>query len=441
MFAYSLVSTAISEDRTKLRQGVRLLAEIAHTHGIPVTWAINRASARTLATDLTQWHEDYGDELLLIVDIGPVWGSDIPVDGPLSAEHIVTMREKLPDFISTEWDRVQREMEWASPVVAGAMAKHHVLLYALGKVGFKGLWGYRWEEKRGDGGCPFGFFYPSLEAHNLGGPSAGRIVGVPAFSLNPAEAWGVVRQKSSTTQETKSEEDDLLDLRTQILNGTASHSFDLYAANAAWNRWLAYVQHIDAEQLTELTSEHLQALSAYFAYVCQQSETQVMRLADAINEYQEGCNQTQPTLLLIDADDTFPRSRPNSQPDTESNPPKSMLFYYDAECQLVFEAGKMEPIAVKNYVSPPVKSRDGTEFSLPKIENFRPSRTRALLRMRFEIESLKAMPYGLTIWGDHAGLSLAKSNAHAVSWLDDRLLFVRGDVQRGKNEFEIVLTI
>ena len=119
MFAYSLVSTAISEDRTKLRQGVRLLAEIAHTHGIPVTWAINRASARALATDLTQWHEDYGDELLLIVDIGPVWGSDTPVDGPLSAEHIVTMREKLPDFISTEWDRVQREMEWASPVVAG----------------------------------------------------------------------------------------------------------------------------------------------------------------------------------------------------------------------------------------------------------------------------------------------------------------------------------
>ncbi len=441
MFAYSLVSTAISENRKKLRQGVRLLAEIAHTHGIPVTWAIDRASARTLATDLTQWHEDYGDELLLMVDIRPVWGSDTPVDGPVSAEHIVTMREKLPDFISTEWDSVQREMEWASPVVAGAMQKHHVLLYALGKVGFKGLWGYRWEEKRGDGGCPFGFFYPSTEAHNLGGPTAGGIVGVPAASLNPTEAWGVVRQKSSTTQETKSEEDDLLDLRTQVLNGTARHTFELYAANAAWNRWLAYVQHIDAEQLTELTLEHLEALNAYFAYVCQLSETQVMLLADAINDYQQGCNQTQPTLLLINADDTSHRSTPDSHPDTKSNPRKSMLFYYDAECQLVFEAGKMEPIAIKNYVSPPVKSRDGTEFNLLKIENIRPSRTRSLLQMHFEIESPKAMPYGFTIWGDHAGLSLAKSNAHAVTWLDDRLLFVRVDVQLGKNEFEVVLTI
>ena len=443
MLAYSLVSTAISEDRTKLRQGVRLLAEIAHTHGIPVTWAINRASARTLAADLTQWHEAYGDELLLMVDIRPVWGSDTRIDRPASAEHIVTMREKLPDFISSEWERVQREMEWASPVVAGAMEKNHVLLYALGKVGFKGLWGYRWEEKGGDGGCPFGFFYPSTEAHNLGGPTAGGIVGIPAASLNPAAARGAARHKSPTNQETESEENDLLvlDLRTQVLNGTARHSFDLYAANTAWNDWLAFVQHIDAAQLTELTSEHLEALNAYFGYVRQQSETQAMRLADAISDYQQGCDQTQPTFLLIDSDDTAPRSTADSHPDAESNLPKLMLFYYDAECQLVFEADKMEPTAVKNYVSPPVKSRDGTEFSLPRIEKFRPSRTRALLRMHFEIESPKAMPYGLTIWGDHTGLSPAKSNAHAVNWLDNRLLFVRVNVQPGKNEFEVALTI
>ena len=441
MFAYSIVSTAISDDRTKLRRGVRLLAEIAHAHGIPITWAINRPSARTFAPDFTQWHESYGDELLLVVDIRPMWGSDSPIDRPESAEHIVTMREKLPDFISSEWEKIQREMAWATPVVAGAMEKNFVFLYALGKLGFKGLWGYRWGDRGGDAGCPFGFFYPSTQAHNLGGPTAGRITGIPAASLNPAEAWGAARLKSPPNQKSESEEYDLLDLHTQILNGTARHAFDLYAANAAWNPWFAYVQHIDAVQLAELTSEHLESLNAYFAHVSQQPETRTIPLADAIDDYQQECNQTQPTFLLIASDGTAPRATPDSPADSESHPPKSMLFYYDAECQLVFEADKMEPIAVKNYVSPPVKSRDGTEFSLPKIEKFRPSRTRALLRMHFEIESPKAMPYGLTIWGDHEGLALAKSNAHAVRWLDNWLLFIRVNVQPGKNEFEVVLTI
>lgn len=441
MLVYSLVSTAISDDRTKLRRGVRLLAEIAHTHGIPITWAINRVSARALAADLTQWHESYGDELLLMVDIKPIWGNLTPIDRPASAEQIVTMREKLPDFLSSEWEKVQREMEWARPVVVGALEKNFTLLYALGKVGFKALWGYQWDERGGDAGCPFGFFYPSAEAHNLGGPSAGRIAGIPAASLNPEKAWGVVTKKNPTNQEAESEEKYLPDLYSQILRGTARQNFNLYAENAAWNPWLPFVQHIDAYQLAESTSEHLESLNAYFAYVCEQPDTPTISLADAANDYQQNCNSTPPTFLLIDSGNFSGHSEPDCPAGVESNPPKSMLFYYDTDCQLVFEAGKMDPIAVKNYVSPPVKSRDGTEFSLPKIEKFSPSRTRALLRMYFEIESPKAMPYGLTIWGDHAGLSLAKSNAHAVTWLDSRLVFVRVNVQPGKNEFEVVLTI
>lgn len=441
MFAYSLVSTAVSNDRKNLRHGVRLLAEIAHTHGIPITWAINRVSARAFAADFTQWHNSYGDELLLLVDMKPIWGSDTPIDRPASAEHIVTMREKLPDFISSEWEKVHREMEWASPVAAGAMVKNHVLLHALGKVGFKGLWGYRWGEKGGDAGCPFGFFYPSADAHNLGGPDAGKITGIPAASINPASAWGVVNQKPTAAQETESLQDSVLDLRTQILNGTARGSFDLYAANAAWNPWLAYVQFINADLVTEFSSEHLGALNAYFEHVCQQSETQTIPLANAIHDYQRECHHTPSTFLLIEPDDSTSNNTPDNPDTAESNPPRSMLFYYDSKCQLVFESDSMEPIAVKNYISPPVNSRDATEFNLPKIEKFHPSRTRGILRMHFEIESPKMMPYGLTIWGDHAGLSLAKSNTHAVTWLDNHLLFVRVDVQPGNNVFEVVLTI
>ena len=93
----------------------------------------------------------------------------------------------------------------------------------------------------------------------------------------------------------------------------------------------------------------------------------------------------------------IPRSEGETGASTDSG--KSILSYYDAECQLVFEEGKIEPIQVTNYISPSVNSPNGAEVNLPQIERFRPSRSRSQLRMQFTLESTKAMPYGLAVWG------------------------------------------
>ena len=103
---------------------MRLLAEVAHKHDIPITWGVEAASARAFATDLIEWHASHGDEVMMMVDIAPIWGSGTDSDDlSQSAEHIVTMREKLPDYISSEKDRLQRAIEWANPIVAGGMQK------------------------------------------------------------------------------------------------------------------------------------------------------------------------------------------------------------------------------------------------------------------------------------------------------------------------------
>ncbi|MCZ6676539.1 MAG: hypothetical protein O7E52_04740 [Candidatus Poribacteria bacterium] len=403
---------------------MRRLAEIAHKHGISMTWAIDAASARALSTDLTRWHESHGDEPLLMVDIAPIWGTDADSDEHLqSAEHIVTMREKLPDYISSEWDKVERAMAWASPVVAGAVQKNHVLLYALAEVGFAGLWGYRWREAGTDDGCPFGLFYPSADRHNFCGTPTSRMVGIPDASVHPAQM-----PPSSDA------EIDTANLRTQLLKGTARQTFDLYVNNAAWNAGLAYVQQIDAAEVTLLTSEQLDQLDSYLAYVCEAQEAQVMALSKAVREYQQIGEGTQPTFLIVN-------SPSETRAPSSNTSAKSTLFYYDTDCQLVFEDGKMEPIGVTNYVSPPVSSPNGAEFSLPQIEDFRPRRSRSRLQMQFVLESPKGMPYGFAIWGNHAGLTLATTNVQAVTWLGDRLLFVRADLHVGKNEIEVVLTI
>ena len=401
---------------------MRRLAEIAHRHDIPITWGVGATSARSFAADLTEWHTSHGDEVMLMVDIAPIWGSGTNSDDlSQSAEHIVTMREKLPDYISSEKDRVQRAIEWANPLVAGAGQKNHVLLYALAQIGFAGLWGYGWGDGE-DEGCPFGCFFPSVDKHNFCGASTSRVVGLPHTSL------------LATQTPLESEETEDTGSQSQIVNGAAQRGFDCYAANAAWNDWLAYVQRIDPVEVASLTEEQLNELDTYLAYVSEAPETQIMSLPDMVRACQENSEQTQPTFLV---------TRPNSESETEASTDsdKSIFSYYDTECQLVFEEGKIEPIQATNYISPPVNSRNGAEVNLPQIEQFRPSRSRSQLRMQFTLESTKAMPYGLAVWGDHAGLTLANSNAQEVTWLGDRLLFVRVNLQVGKNEIEVVLTI
>ena len=399
---------------------MRLLADVAHKHDIPITWGVEAASARAFATDLTEWHASHGDEVMMMVDIAPIWGSGTDSDDlSQSAEHIVTMREKLPDYISSEKDRLQRAIEWANPIVAGGMQKNHVLLYALAQVGFAGLWGYGWEDGM-DEGCPFGCFFPSVDRHNFCGTPTSRIVGIPHTSLLP------------TQTPRGSEETEGADF--QILNRTAKRGFNCYAANAGWNRWLAYIQRIDAAEVASLTSEQLNRLDTYLAHVREAPDTQIISLPDVVRACQEIGEQTQPTFLLTDL-----KAEGEKEVSTDSG--KSILSYYDAECQLTFEEDRMEPIRVTNYISPPVNSRNGAEVNLPQIEQFRPSRSRSQLRMQFTVESTKAMPYGLAVWGNHAGLTLATSNAQEVTWLGDRLLFVRANLQAGKNEIEVVLTI
>lgn len=420
MLTYSLVSSVIAGDRTTLRQGIRRLAEVAHKYSIPITWGVGPAAARSFAADLTEWHTTHGDEVTLLIDIAPIWGSGTDSDNlSQSAEHIVTMREKLPDFISAEKDRLQRAIEWANPIIAGGTQKNHVLLYALAQVGFTGLWGYDWKNTA-DEGCPFGWFFPSAEQHNFCGTSTSRIIGIPYTSLLPIQA---LRKQAEET-----------DFQAQILNGAAQQAFDCYAANAEWNRSLVYVQHINAAEVAALTPEQIGRLDAYLADVRDASDTQIMSLPDVVRACQEIGEQTQPTFLLTD-------TREESEEEASTDSGQSILAYYDAECQLFFEEGQIEPIQVTNYISPPINSRSGVEVNLPQIEQFRPSRSRNQLRMQFTVESTKAMPYGLAVWGNHAGLTLASSDVRNVTWVSDRLLFIRSNLQVGKNEIEVILTI
>ena len=97
MLTYALVVTINSNDNDpSIKDGIRTLAEIVHSYNIPVTWVMNPKGVRSVADSLTNWHQDYGDDVVLMLsNFG-----NIDLRNP---EQVVTLREKIPDQIVTEY--------------------------------------------------------------------------------------------------------------------------------------------------------------------------------------------------------------------------------------------------------------------------------------------------------------------------------------------------
>ena len=442
MLSYGLVSTAIAEDRERLLEGMRLLAEVAHKHGIPITWAVDTKSAPIVAKTLTTFHTENGDAPLLMLDIRPIWETNWERERDANpgasteamASHLVTMREKLPEYIIRERERLTRAMPWAEPNLAGAVFKNDAFLRALEQTGFRGLWGYHWnppnvddtnssvpeiETDRGGFGC----FYP-LEAS----ASIDSIVARSTADADLAQSFEKIVGIPYHTAAHLAE--DTHNLRAALLNGTAQQHYDVYVGSTAWNQWLGYVEHIDSLTVAHLGQEGLERLDAYFAHVVSIQDTEPLLLSQMVDDYVKHCQKTEPTVVV--------GASPEIQKETAE--PKSALnmFYYDAACEFTFVEGAMDPVEIKNYTGERVLQ---SEASRPVLTGFLPTRHRTQLHIAIMVESTRTMPYGIAVWGDHEGLQLTESNVDDVRWIGEHSLFIRLTLQSGKNEFSVKLTI
>ena len=443
MLNYGLVSTAIvGEDRTQLLDGMQLLAEIAHKHGIPITWAIDTKSAPVIAKSLTTWHTEAGDVPLLMLDIKPMWDSNWEAQREANpgsstdamASHVVTMREKLPEYIAKESERIKRALPWAELSVAGAVFKNDVFLRALEQTGFQGLWGYHWSQQDTDDTAPdtsepemdrggFGCFYP-LEASTSSDAIVTRETSDESLAQQFKNIVGIPYYTAGHLGE------DTDNLRAALLNETAQQHYDIYVENTAWNPWLGYVEHINPLTVAQLGEDGLQRLDAYFAHVVSVEAAKPILLSQMVDDYMSHCEKTEPTAVVTKSTETQ---------DAAANPKSTLrMLYCDATCEFAFLEGGMEPVKIKNYTSERVVQSDASK---PVLTGFSPTRHRTELRIAIVVESIKAMPYGITVWGNHEGLQLTESNADDVRWIGKHALFIRLTLQTGKNEFNLKLTI
>jgi hypothetical protein len=192
---------------------MKLIAALAHRHGIPVTWIVDSHSVQESRSTLLQGHQECGDDVILLIDISRVL-EDSGTTPASKAEEIVVLRQELPEFITSEREKVKKILPWAEVNVIAADMKTEILVEVLEELDCIGLWGYRWGgepgqrekriRKRGSrearepgsestgrlvspflpDGCPWSFFYASNDHYDAPAQSPGGLVAVESISLD-----------------------------------------------------------------------------------------------------------------------------------------------------------------------------------------------------------------------------------------------------------------
>lgn len=453
---YTFLSLAVTRDtprgKTVPVDGMKLVAALAHKYNIPVTWIVDSNSAQQASGFLSQWHRECGDDVIIhfhvMEELNKI-GVAIPAS---KAEEIVILRRHLPEIISSQREKIRELLPWTEANVATLDIKSEVLIEILEEQGFIGLWGYHWGtfgESADDIGCPWSFFFPSKDHYSAPAQNSGGIVAIEstALDLNSTFYSGNTRIFSPEPSS----------LKVSGLNADKDMAYpkallDQYLKNLSWNRFLIFLQQQPTYQMEyasyeaydkDTISDMANIMEEFFQEAKNSPDIIAVSLHQAINlyktefEYTESCSLAFDGIIPLNANINF-----FIPPEPKQKPPYPLtFFYYDKECQLIFREGQMTPIEMRNYFRPPFESPYYMEKEMPSISSFRPSRDRDKLIMEFEIESIKQMPYGLAIWDDHCMFSLVSSNARAVKWIGNYLIFIRIDLEEGLNRVELSLII
>lgn len=172
---FAIVSKAYSgssDPRDRPKDGMRRLAELAHHHGMPVTWIVDPMTAELMGQELADWHGRFGDDIAMSL-----------AGLPFEAEAFRLQREKL-----------QKLCPWSEVAVSGqGGGKSEQMLSALEAAGIKGHWGYCWEQTYVDSitdyGQPPGLFFASPHSYKMPRPGGGGVVAMEWLSRDLNKAF------------------------------------------------------------------------------------------------------------------------------------------------------------------------------------------------------------------------------------------------------------
>ncbi len=246
LFYSFLCSTIPPKDRPMSIDGIKLLSALAHKQDIPVTWIINSGSINEIKDIINQGHKDFKDNIILMVDLSNIF-NEISIMPSSRAEETVILRQRLPEIIISERQKVKDAFDWSNADVICSNLKSPVLIQILDELGCSGLWGYQWEaineDGSGDKGCPYSFFYASEDHYNATSPYSNKIVAVENSSLNLNAVYYTDNNRVFSANPKSLLRSGLCTDKDQSY---AKAVFNEYLKNSYWNRFLIFVQQLDA---------------------------------------------------------------------------------------------------------------------------------------------------------------------------------------------------
>lgn len=418
-------------------EGVERTARLAHAHGIPVTWIVNRGSIPVLGEQIRQWHEAYGDDIIL--------------QCPFFMEDMAMSKDLLKARLEADWHLVKEAFPWATTKIAGRGKIYNEVIEVLEELDFQGMWGYCWEQVWWDGithkGIPWGSWYVDSSRYKVPHTGKGKIVacewtardlhlsyhtGSPViYSTDPND---VLRAGLCTGEEIR---------YWQML-------FDEYLANTANNEQVYFLQQQEAHEMefTErfrvFPASHVEAcegmLDRFFAYVAKCGVT-LTTLPKALAFYHERNQVTAPAYMLTR--DKPIRPEVNSYTMTlggaASGPWPDTFLFYDSQCQMVFVKGECKPRLVRNYVGQ-WNMQEEFEEKIPPVFITQYDKKDDCIELVYEIGNWKPIPFGLVYWDDLSGYEVDSCPDDVdVKMIQDELIFLRINLTGERRTIRLLL--
>jgi hypothetical protein len=136
--------------------GIRNMGSIFHKYKIPVTWLVSPQSARCEIEMFTEFHEKYGDEIALMFRFNQKESAN---ERDVASKMTV---EQCRNEVRKQKQEIQKSLPWADIKVAGQGIRTANLLTALQQEGFIGMFGHCYcqigTDSITDYGMPWGSF-------------------------------------------------------------------------------------------------------------------------------------------------------------------------------------------------------------------------------------------------------------------------------------------
>ncbi len=433
IYMFSSLAARHQDGKTCL-EGMKRLAATMHPLGVKITWIVSAGSAQIAAQQLTEWHNHYGDSIA--VETPPFSG---------------TVEDKTKQM-ALERDGVQKALPWAELTIAATEHPDNDMPAVLEDLNFEGLWGFCWEQIEVDGitdrGCPWGFFYMDRDNRLRPAPrSVGNKKPVIGMEWTARDLLKSFHSQNPCLYSTDPNDvargslcawDDI-----DYWKGMA----DNYIRNLRYNDYVFLLQHQEAHEsecselyrcyTEEDVRESFVMLDAFVRHF--KDKARMLTLQEAAKLYREKCLHTASSYMLWTDTPTLP-ANPDYYWSMAQGPwPKTFLFY-DCDAQMMFIEGKVEPVCIRNYHKELLPEEYFIEHYIPRSRLVRNTRYKWDREFEITVQSRKAMPYGMAIWGDFAIYQIEDAPGLLEGKiLSQELMFLRYDLKEGENTFKIRL--